>query len=267
MTHLKKANPLVIKALLFFLLLANVPVQAQRPYPFDLQGHRGARGTMPENSLPAFQKALELGVTTLELDLAVSADGQLVVSHEPWFSGAICTDSAGSAIAHEQEQSFKIYAHTAAQIRRYDCGSKGNARFPEQEKIPTYKPLLSEVVRLAEGYDRQGLPPIRYNIEIKSTPESDGKLHPAPREFSDLLYRELNALGLPASRVTVQSFDLRVLQYWHQQYPDWPLAALFETGSFAENMKELGFKPAIYSPYYQLLSAKEVKKAQKKGSK
>lgn len=221
---------------------------------------------MPENSLAAFEKALELGVTTLELDLAVSADSQLVVSHEPWFSAAICTDSLGNAISEEEEKNHNIHAHTYQQINRYDCGSKGNARFPEQQKLAQQKPLLKEVIALAEKYaaaNNTALP--NFNIEIKSSPEGDGVYHPSPKVFSDLLHNFLQE-NLPKEKVNVQSFDVRVLQYWNEQYPDFTLAYLvWEENTVEGHLEILGFTPDIYSPAYQLLDKEKVEKLQQMG--
>jgi glycerophosphoryl diester phosphodiesterase len=101
---------------------------------FDIQGHRGARGLRPENSIPAFIMALDSGVTTIELDIAVTKDKQIVVSHEPWMSAIICLDSAGSPITEKEEKKFNIYQMTYEQVQLFDCGSIGNSKFPHQEK-------------------------------------------------------------------------------------------------------------------------------------
>jgi glycerophosphoryl diester phosphodiesterase len=241
----------------------------QKQYDFDLQGHRGARGLVPENSIPAFLKALEIGVTTLELDLAVTKDLQLVVSHEPWFAASICFDSLGGLIDPEKERRYNIYQHTYQQVQSYDCGSKGNARFPGQVKQPVTKPLLTDVIEIAEAYRiKYDLPQFRYNIEIKSHPEGDGIYHPKPEEFAVLLRKTLEG-RLPSERVQIQSFDFRALQAWKRLYPSWgALVMLVENGkSLEENLKNLGFIPEVYSPYFQQLDAETVALAQKKGMK
>jgi len=257
-------------SLVMLCLLVTCASEQEKPdkYSFDLQGHRGCRGLMPENSLAAFQKALELGVNTLELDLAVSADSQLVVSHEPWFSASICTDSLGNLIDEENDKKFNIHAHTYEQVKLYDCGSKENARFPTQEKIAQVKPLLSEVIELAKKYAKQQNIPLPYfNIEIKSSPDGDGLYHPSPAVFSDLLFLFLKD-KLPQEKYNVQSFDIRVLQYFHNTYPDVTLAYLVgNQDGIEENLAKLDFTPAIYSPAYQLLDEEKVKKLQSKGMK
>ena len=116
----------------------------------DIQGHRGARGLMPENTVPSFIHALTLGVTTLELDVVVSRDSQVVVSHEPFLSSTICLSPDGKAIPVEEEKRYNLYQMDYDDIRRADCGSKGNPRFPEQRKMAVAKPLLTEVIDSVE---------------------------------------------------------------------------------------------------------------------
>jgi len=222
---------------------------------FDWQAHRGGRGIMPENSLPAFRKALEIkGVTTLELDVVISKDKQVVVSHEPFFSADICQDVQGKDIPKSAEKQFNIYQLTYEQIRSFDCGSKGNKNYPEQQKQKVHKPLLSEVLQLAEQYCRENnLPLVQYNIEIKSSPEGDNQFHPGVAEFSDLAYQVISQ-HIPLERLILQSFDFRVLKYWKEKYPQVRLAALVANAKSVEkNLEELGFTPQIYSPYYKLL--------------
>jgi len=243
-----------------------ISVSAQVYIPkFDLQGHRGARGLMPENTIPAFIVALDSGVTTIELDLAVTKDLQLVVSHEPWMSSVICSQANGQAISQEQEKQFNIFKLTYDQVASFDCGSRGNSRFPEQLKMRVAKPLLRDVIAAVEDHIRDKTQyEVDYNIEIKSSPEGDNTFHPAPEKFSDLVYELLNQY-LPMERVVIQSFDFRVLQYWHQKYPHVRLAALVEnTKSIDKNLEDLGFTPSIYSPYFQLLSKEKVKYLQSK---
>lgn len=238
------------------------------PAGFDWQGHRGCRGLLPENSIPAFVKALEFPeVTTLELDLAVSKDKQLIVSHEPWFNPAICRNSNGDTIARKDGEKWLIYQLTAAEIRSFDCGSLGNPRFPQQQKRSTYKPTLREVVEAVREHNPQRAAGIQWNIEIKSQPEWDGLRHPPVEEFASLVISELRARGID-KMCTVQSFDRRALQAMHRQAPDIRLAYLIENiRSFDYNIEQLGFTPNIYSPYYQVVSKKLVRKCHQKNMK
>lgn len=247
---------------LFTLLITTSLVNAQI---IDVQGHRGARGKMPENTIPAFIYAMDQGVTTLELDVVISKDKKVVVSHEPWLSDEICLDSTGSEIKHEP-QKYNIYSLHYAEIEKFDCGSKQNKRFTEQVNLTTPKPLLEDVIKAVERHQK-GVThyEVAYNIEIKSTKEGDGIFHPTVDEFSDLVY-ELIDQYLPWERVIIQSFDLRTLKYWHEKYPNVQLALLIENiKSPKSNIKELGFTPKIYSPYFKLLTKNSVSELHKMG--
>jgi glycerophosphoryl diester phosphodiesterase len=226
---------------------------------FDLQGHRGARGLMPENSIPAFLLALDSGVTTVELDLAITKDKQIVVSHEPWMSAAFCLQPDGTPVLAADERSFNIFGMNYEQVKQFDCGSKGNEKFPEQAKLPVFKPLLKDVIIAIEHHIKSySLYEADYNIEIKSTPAGDGKFHPAPEVFSDLVYNLIDQY-LPLERIVIQSFDFRVLKYWHKKYPDMRLSALIENRKTVDaNLNSLGFKPSVYSPYFGLLTKEKV---------
>lgn len=244
----------------FIIITMAKSVFAQQPYPrFDIEGHRGARGLAPENTVPSFLKALELGVTTIELDVVVTKDRKVVVSHEPWMSAAICSDGSGNAVSEKDEKKYNINHLTYEEVRKFDCGSRGNAKFPQQEKIKAEKPLLLDVILAVEDYIRNNSSyEVDYNIEIKSTREGDGKFHPGPEEFSELVYEVVDQY-LPWDRVIIQSFDFRVLKYWNKKYPDVRLACLVEnTRSVEANLQDLGFKPDIYSPYFKLLTKSKV---------
>lgn len=243
------------------LLLFPITLMAQYSTPgFDLQGHRGARGLKPENTIPAFLTALDLGVTTIEMDLVASKDGKLVVSHEPFMNPAICLNPDGVAIKTEDALKFNLYSMDYEEIRKWDCGSMGNPRFAEQEKMKVHKPLLRDVIEAVEAHIRSSSRyEVDYNIEIKSSPEGDNSYHPAPDSFSEMVVNTLDQY-LPLERITIQSFDFRILKYIHEHYPNVRLAALVENEkSIDENLSELGFVPDIYSPLFTLLSREKVK--------
>ena len=255
-SYLRLMNRLLV---LFFLFVYHFSM-AQYVPKFDVQGHRGARGLKPENTIPSFIAALNEGVTTVEMDLAITKDKQVILSHEPWMSAEICLDSSGNPISKKDEMKFNIYQMTLDEVKQFDCGSKGNERFPRQEKIKSTKPLLSEVMVAIENHIKNVTKyEVDYNIEIKSMPEGDNMFHPSPKEFSDLVYHLVNQY-LPMDRVVIQSFDFRVLKYWHETYPDVRLAALVENKKGVDfNLQQLGFNPSIYSPDYTLLSREDVK--------
>lgn len=250
-----------------WLMLAVLPFLAckfteKRPVPvptgFDWQGHRGARGLLPENSIPAFLKALEYpDVTTLELDLAVSKDHQLIVSHEPWFNPDICRQPDGSPVPKNAADTLWLYRLTAADMRAFDCGSLRHPRFPEQQPTPTHKPTLREVVEAVRAVFPQKT--VYWNIEIKSRPDWDGRRTPPIEVFAQLVADEVKALGLEQT-ANVQSFDPRPLQILHARNPDLRLAFLIENVQGPQaNLDRLGFTPDIYSPYYLFVDRKLVR--------
>lgn len=230
---------------------------------FDTQGHRGARGLMPENTIPAMIRALDLGVTTLELDVVISKDKQVVVSHDPYFSAEISTKPEGGNITAAEQLKYNLYAMDYAEIRRWDVGIKPVARFPQQQKIAVYKPLLSELIDSAEHHARvskRSLP--FYNIETKSDLRAEtGGYQPDPETFTDLLMAVVNQKGI-TQRTIIQSFDERTLQVMHRKYPNVMTAYLIEgteKNTIEQNIAKLGFTPSIYSPEHTLVTPKMVK--------
>lgn len=245
--------------------MLSLQTSAQYIPKFEVQGHRGARGLKPENTIPAFITALDSGVMTLEMDVVISKDGQVVLSHEPWMSAAFCLDSAGNSFLEKDEKKFNLYHMTYDEIKQFDCGSKGNERFPQQEKMIIHKPLLREVIVAAEHHIKSFTQyEVDYNIEIKSSPDGDNTLHPSIAEYSELVFNVVNEY-IPLERLVIQSFDFRVLKYWHKKHPEVRLAALVENlKSIDANLKDLGFSPSIYSPHYKLLNKDKVKQLHKK---
>src|SRR5688572_7580508 len=176
--------------LIFVMLLMAIAYSGSSQYipKFDVQGHRGARGLKPENTIPGFLLAIDSGVTTIELDVVVTKDKQVVVSHEPWMSASICLDPTGTPLQAKEEKKANIYQLTYEQVKQYDCGSLGNKNFPQQEKIALSKPLLNDVIVAVENHIKNyGSYEVDYNIEIKTTLEGDKKFHPSVEEFSDLV--------------------------------------------------------------------------------
>jgi glycerophosphoryl diester phosphodiesterase len=240
--------PLCWLCLLFFPAWAFAQSAVFQPVTgFDVQGHRGCRGLYPENSLPAFRHALALGVTTLELDLAVSQDSQLVVSHEPWVSEVICRDSAGQPARGKADA---LWQRPYARIRSCDCGSAGNPRFPEQRNMATYKPLLTEVFdSVAVWTKRANRSPVAWNIELKSQPEWDGAFTPDVETFARLVVQMVDKYSL-SEQMMIQSFDPRALEAVHRLNPRLCLVLLSERpGSLKKQLSRLSFPPACFSPW------------------
>jgi glycerophosphoryl diester phosphodiesterase len=222
----------------------------------DWQGHRGARGLMPENTIEAMHEALRYPVTTLEMDVVISKDKKIVVSHEAWMNPEVCKRPDGKNF---KEHEINLYQMDYSEILSYDCGSLPYQRFPDQKKISVGKPLLSTLVTDIENQLKKEKRTIFYNIEIKSDlyQESHG-FQPKVPEFCDLVVKEVRAL-LKDDRFTIQSFDPRVLKYIHSQYPGITLSYLSDKKETPDSvLKILGFIPAIYSPDYQTLSYNDI---------
>ncbi|MBD0352673.1 MAG: glycerophosphodiester phosphodiesterase [Flavisolibacter sp.] len=236
---------------------------------FDTEGHRGCRGLMPENTIPAMLKAIDLGVTTLEMDAAITKDDQVILSHDPFMSHWITTKPDGNFIKPDEEKQHKIYQMTYAEVQQYDVGSKPHPQFPQQQKMKVTKPLLQDVIDSAEAYARKRGRTIYYNIETKSTPAGDNINHPPPDQFVTLLMQVISKKGI-TPRVIIQSFDPRTLQYLHQHYPKVQTSLLiegFDKRPLQEQLTQLGFTPTIYSPEYSLVTEELVETCHRKGIK
>jgi len=236
---------------------------------FDWQAHRGGRGLMPENTIMAFIHALEYPkVTTLELDLVVSKDRNLIVSHEPWMDGTICKEKSGAAIGVGTERKFNIYEMTYAEVLAYDCGTVVNPNFPEQKKTLVRKPSLPALVSSVEEYvKRYNLPIPKFNIEIKSQPAWDSIFHPVPPVFARLVVDAVLSLNIK-DRTTIQSFDIRSLKEAYRLDSTLTLALLVESANgLDQDLQSLGFTPSIYSPYYKIVTPELVEQVHKKGMK
>jgi len=237
------------------------------PESFDWQGHRGARGLAPENTIPAMLKALEYPeITTLELDVVITQDDKVVLSHEPWMSSTICRQPDGNPISEEEEKTFRILEMTYEKVQQFDCGSKPHPNFPQQQNAQLAKPLLDSVFAVVEAWcaaNNRDLP--NYNIELKSQPGYDGTLTPEPTRFAELVIGVIRKADL-RERVCLQSFDARSLRAVHELDPDLTTAWLVADGEGIQaNLEELGFLPTVYSPYYKLLSANAVEKCHEQG--
>ena len=231
----------LIRATLFSILfcLSALPAWAE----FDLQGHRGARGLMPENSLPAFARALTIGVTTLELDVGVSADGTVVVSHDPVLNGALTRRPSGVWLHGHGAALFSL---TDEQIGTYDVGrinpiKRYARRFPAQTPVDgTRMPTLAAVFDLVRRARNET---VRFNIETKLNPaKPDQTLAPEP--FAKAILAAIRDGGME-SRVTIQSFDWRTLQVIQRLAPEIPTVYLSAQQRWLDNIQrgESGISP------------------------
>lgn len=248
------------------ILLASVVLFACNPPGevnpnLDIQGHRGARGLYPENTIEGFLRAIDMGVTTLEMDVVVSGDSQLVVSHDPYISPEFC--NCGTV-----KDTINIFKISYDSIKKFDCGSKPHPRFTKQKKMAAYKPLLSDVIDTVEAYIKaKGLKPVNYNIETKCEAKTDGVFNPTPDLFARQLSAMIKSKGID-KRATIQSFDARTLQWLNSNKAGINLVLLVEgTTNVDSSLTALGFTPQVYSPDYKLIDKDVVDKLHKKGIK
>jgi glycerophosphoryl diester phosphodiesterase len=214
-----------------------------------VHGHRGARAVRPENTIPAFRYAIDAGVDVLELDMAVTKDNVIVVSHDPILHPPVCSGPSSRAVIRQL---------TLEQIREWDCGAIRNPSFPKQQPIPgTRMPTLDEVFALAPTGALQ------FNIETKSFPEHP-EYTPPPEEFARLVLDIVRKHKME-QRIIVQSFDFRTLRAMKAIAPDIRVSALTENDKrdFVTIAREAG--AGIISPHYTMVTAEKVKQAHEAG--
>ena len=235
----------------------------------DIQAHRGGMALYPENTIIAMLNAMDWGVNTLEMDLSISQDKQVVVSHEQVMDHRYVTTPFGKSFTKAEEKNYKLYNMPYDSIVKYDTGIQGDPRFSQRKKLQAHKPLLSDLIDETEAYAKNNkllLP--NYNIEIKSSVKSDNVYTPDYKEFTDLALDVLLKKNI-TDRVVIQSFDTRTLNYIHEQYPQIRLSYLVgkQMVSLEDAMSELKFIPEILSPDYTIVNKQLVKAVHKKGMK
>ncbi len=232
-----------------------------RDRPIEVQGHRGARAVLPENTLPALRHALELGVDALEFDLGVTRDDVLVLSHDRRVNPVICRRSDR---AHPPKRAPLIRELTLAQLRRYDCGAFANPRFPKQKPLPgTRIPTLDEVFAMVRDSGLPAAARVQFNIETKLDPDAPGDTVP-PATFARLLIESLRRHDL-LERSVIQSFDFRTLVEARRIESRVRLAALVESPSVDLLSVVRKLRPEIVSPHFGLLDRDRVRALQSAG--
>lgn len=225
-----------------------------RPH-IEIIAHRGGAGLYPENTIPAMRNALSIGVHNLEMDMHITKDSLVVVSHDPYLKG--------------YDKQYPIFANSYSTLRALPIGVAKDKNFPKSKRIKTYIPLVTELIDSVETYSHDhNLDAPEYTIEIKSSPKKDGVLSPAYTTFADLCVSALKSRGL-GSRLLLQCFDVRTLKYLHKSYPVLRLLYLVDknSGSLSEAMNKLGFTPYAISPDFQLITPEFVQEAHKMGMK
>lgn len=246
-------SPLLLAAL----VLSPLPLAA-----LEVHGHRGSRGTHPENTLAGFDAALAAGVDVLELDLGVTKDGALVAAHDPALPPELCLGPGGAKLA----ASVPLRSLTLKELAAYDCGSLKNPRFPRQTPVPGQAPpSLDAVFDLVERSRHPAAATVRFNIETKLVPGRP-ELSAGPEEFARLVAAAVRRRSL-APRVIVQSFDHRVLRELRRIAPELRVSALVSDNrpDYAALVKDLGAD--VVSPDREWVSAADVRAAHDAGAK
>ena len=241
-------------------------------YVVGVEAHRGGMGLYPEETLAAMLNAVKLGVNTLEMDLCVSRDKKVMLSHDRYFHPRYSTRPDGTSVESGDPKAF-LYEMPYSDIVKWDVGLKYNPAWPEKICIPAVKPIAADVIAAVEAYTKEnGHYPMHYDIEIKSDPSGEegeeGVNWPEYHEFTDLCMQVLDAAGL-GDRLMIQCFDERVLNYIHDKYPGHTLAYLVEDyeTDFDQYMSLLDFTPEWLSAPHENVDADLVAKARARGMK
>ena len=237
---------MIARFLFLTILLTGISTMAQA---LDLQGHRGARGLLPENTLPAFAEALTIGVTTLELDTGVTKDGVVVISHDPILNPDITRGQDGKWVS----QGPTIKDVTFAKLQAFDVGrikpgSRTAQRFPKQQSVDgTPVPSLSQLFDLV---GKSGNERVRFNIETKINPlKPDATVD--PQTFAEALVSVIQANGM-AKRTAIQSFDWRTLQIVQKLEPQIETVYLTAQQQWMDNVKSEGDQASAWTAGFNL---------------
>ena len=231
-----------------------------------VHAHCGGAALYPENTIEAMVNAVRIGVPVMELDLQVTKDSCVVVSHDAYLSAAKALTPEGKEIPAGKDKDYRIYGMDYDSLRLYDVGSKPNPDYPGRVNTPCRIPLLSDLIDNVENTAKATKDTVRYNIEIKSDPAKDGVFSPDYRTYADLCMQVMLSKDL-GDRLLVQCFDPRTLNYLHERYPSVRLSYLVEdsVASFEEMMSRLDFTPQVFSPESRLLTKDMMRAARAKG--
>jgi len=231
-----------------------------------LIGHRGCRGLLPENTIASFKEAIKLGVHAIELDVVVSGDNQIIVSHEPFMSQTYCLKPDNTEITDDEDQVFNLFQIPYEKIKQFDCGLKKHHRFLNQKKQKAYKPLLKETIDVCEDFVKQNSQKsIDYIIEIKSNSKYYNIFYPKPATYVKLVLETISEYDFQ-NRIILKSFDVAILNEIKKQRPGIKMSLLINREEVIdEKLDELTFVPEILGPYFELLTKENVAKYQNKG--
>lgn len=223
---------------------------------YVMTGHRGCRGLLPENTIPAFLKGVELGADCIEMDVYLTKDRKVVVSHDPTLNHLFASNPDGSPVTPAQTDTLIINDMNYDLLEMYDVGKRQNPNYPEQKPEPAKIPLLSEVFQAVEDYYDQH-PEVKkrvvFIVEYKATQQYDVVYHaPVPELVDSTMHQVIGVV--PPERIIFHSFDPRSLNYMHKHYPEYTLEYLKEDPGIAANMDSLNFVPQFYSAKWDLMT-------------
>lgn len=211
---------------------------------------------MPENTMAGFLKAVESGISTLHMDVVISKDGQIVVSHEPWISSQSCSHPGGKPVSLSEEKNLNIYLMTYAEIQQFDCGSRSSSEFSHQQKISAVKPTLKMAVRSVQRFAEENkyMPP-KFNIELGSDPKFYTVYSPEPSTFAELVVSEIRRLGIE-DIVILQSADPNILEELNKTEPrEFKIGYVVEKGkNLKKNLARIHFIPDYYIAQHDLIT-------------
>lgn len=235
----------------------------------QVQGHRGCRGLYPENTIEGFIAAVDLGVDVLELDVVISKDSMVLVSHEPWLNPDLFTQADGSSLGLLPfcMLKYNLFSLYYDEIRKYPCGTLPNKNFPNQTKLKSYKPLLREVISKVKEHcinSSKSIP--LFNIELKYLAASEGIYHLDAATFAELVLAVTEELEVD-QYCSYQAFSLKQLEALHAVHPENLVYLIENEHTLTENLSELTFVPSVYSPDHALLSQEKVKEIQLRSMK
>jgi len=253
-----------VKSFVFLAVISTIVGGCRSSYPkpqslekqIQVQGHRGSRGTHPENTISAFEEAVSAGADWIELDLVLSKDDVPVVSHDSTISVDLCLDAQKKPLS----KVIPIKTQTVKQLKTFDCGSVPNPVFPEQKAVPGQTFMtLEEVLSWANKFPEKK---VRFNLETKIN-AARKQFEPDPRKFVDSIVRLLRKYHQTENCI-LQSFDFRTLAEARKMEPSLKLSALFDKpGQICKVTHELGAKFA--SPKGSLITSDLVKECHSLG--
>lgn len=222
-----------------------------------IYGHRGARGLYPENTIFGFEKCLDNDLNGFELDVVVSKDHQLIVSHEPWMNYKFCSHPNEIPITRKNQATFNLYKMTVEEIQQFDCGSKLNINYPYQQLTPCVKPTLAELFVRFNAIKHKS---IAIQIELKSYKKWYGIYQPQPDVYAQIIIDFFKQHKLDRHQIVIKSFDTKLLNLIYQSLYPLEIGLLVDNRkSIKNNLKRIKFKPHYYNLNQKRMSAKIVK--------